>query len=242
MRPSKRSPDQLRQIKITRHYIKHAEGAVLVECGDTQVICTASIEEKIPPFLKGKNQGWLTAEYGMLPRSTGSRMKREAASGKQSGRTQEIQRLIGRSLRAIVDLNLLGERTIQIDCDVIQADGGTRTASITGAFVAVHDAVNSLLQKQLLLTSPIRDFIAAVSVGVYQGVPVLDLDYQEDSACDTDMNVVMTGSGGFVEIQGTAEGAPFTRAQMDAMMDLAQSGIRELIFAQKTVLGINSRA
>ena len=242
MRPSKRSPDQLRQIKITRHYIKHAEGAVLVECGDTQVICTASIEEKIPPFLKGKNQGWLTAEYGMLPRSTGSRMKREAASGKQSGRTQEIQRLIGRSLRAIVDLSLLGERTIQIDCDVIQADGGTRTASITGAFVAVHDAVNSLLQKQLLQTSPIRDFVAAVSVGVYQGVPVLDLDYQEDSACDTDMNVVMTGSGGFVEIQGTAEGAPFTRAQMDAMMDLAQSGIRELIFAQKTVLGINSRA
>ena len=242
MRPSKRSPDQLRQIKITRHYIKHAEGAVLVECGDTQVICTASIEEKVPPFLKGKNQGWLTAEYGMLPRSTGSRMKREAASGKQSGRTQEIQRLIGRSLRAIVDLSLLGERTIQIDCDVIQADGGTRTASITGAFVAVHDAVDSLLQKQLLPTSPIRDFVAAVSVGVYQGVPVLDLDYQEDSACDTDMNVVMTGSGGFVEIQGTAEGAPFTRVQMDAMMDLAQSGIRELIFAQKTVLGINSRA
>jgi len=242
MRPSERSPDQLRQIKITRHYTKHAEGAVLVECGDTQVICTASIEEKIPPFLKGKNQGWLTAEYGMLPRSTGSRMKREAASGKQSGRTQEIQRLIGRSLRAIVDLSLLGERTIQIDCDVIQADGGTRTASITGAFVAVHDAVNSLLQKQLLQTSPIRDFVAAVSVGVYQGVPVLDLDYQEDSACDTDMNVVMTGSGGVVEIQGTAEGAPFTRAQMDAMMDLAQSGIRELIFAQKTVLGINSRA
>ena len=242
MRPSERSPDQLRQIKITRHYTKHAEGAVLVECGDTQVICTASIEEKIPPFLKGKNQGWLTAEYGMLPRSTGSRMKREAASGKQSGRTQEIQRLIGRSLRAIVDLSLLGERTIQIDCDVIQADGGTRTASITGAFVAVHDAVNSLLQKQLLQTSPIRDFVAAVSVGVYQGVPVLDLDYQEDSACDTDMNVVMTGSGGVVEIQGTAEGAPFTRSQMDAMMDLAQSGIRELIFAQKTVLGINSRA
>ena len=238
MRPSKRSPDQLRQIKITRHYIKHAEGAVLVECGDTQVICTASIEEKIPPFLKGKNQGWLTAEYGMLPRSTGSRMKREAASGKQSGRTQEIQRLIGRSLRAIVDLSLLGERTIQIDCDVIQADGGTRTASITGAFVAVHDAVDSLLQKQLLQTSPIRDFVAAVSVGVYQGVPVLDLDYQEDSACDTDMNVVMTGGGGFVEIQGTAEGDPFTRAQMDAMMDLAQSGIRELIFAQKAVLGI----
>ena len=238
MRPSKRSPDQLRQIKITRHYIKHAEGAVLVECGDTQVICTASIEEKIPPFLKGKNQGWLTAEYGMLPRSTGSRMKREAASGKQSGRTQEIQRLIGRSLRAVVDLGLLGERTIQIDCDVIQADGGTRTASITGAFVALHDAVDSLLQKQLLQTSPIRDFVAAVSVGVYQGVPVLDLDYQEDSACDTDMNVVMTGGGGFVEIQGTAEGDPFTRAQMDAMMDLAQSGIRELIFAQKAVLGI----
>ena len=238
MRPSKRSPDQLRQIKITRHYIKHAEGAVLVECGDTQVICTASIEEKIPPFLKGKNQGWLTAEYGMLPRSTGSRMKREAASGKQSGRTQEIQRLIGRSLRAVVDLSLLGERTIQIDCDVIQADGGTRTASITGAFVALHDAVDSLLQKQLLQTSPIRDFVAAVSVGVYQGVPVLDLDYQEDSACDTDMNVVMTGGGGFVEIQGTAEGDPFTRAQMDAMMDLAQSGIRELIFAQKAVLGI----
>jgi ribonuclease PH len=236
MRPSQRAPDQLRDIEIIRRYTRHAEGSVLVKFGDTHVLCTASIDEKVPNFLKGKNQGWLTAEYGMLPRSTGSRMQREAAQGKQSGRTQEIQRLIGRSLRAVVDLSLLGERTIQIDCDVIQADGGTRTASITGAFVALHDAVGFLLDKQLIAASPIRDFVAAVSVGVFEGVPVLDLDYPEDSGCDTDMNVVMTGAGGFVEIQGTAEGAPFHRAEMDAMLDLAEHGIRQLIARQKATL------
>ena len=238
MRPSQRSPDELRTIEIIRHYTRHAEGSVLVKFGDTHVLCTASIDEKVPGFLRGKNQGWLTAEYGMLPRSTGTRMDREAARGKQSGRTQEIQRLIGRSLRAVVDLNALGERTIQIDCDVIQADGGTRTASITGAFVALHDAVGFLLGKQLLAASPIRDFVAAISVGVYQGVPVLDLDYLEDSACDTDMNVVMTGSGGFVEIQGTAEGAPFHREEMDAMLGLAEHGIQQLVARQKAALGL----
>jgi ribonuclease PH len=202
------------------------------------VLCTASIDEKVPPFLRGKNQGWVTAEYGMLPRSTGSRMDREAARGKQTGRTQEIQRLIGRSLRAIIDLEKLGERTIQIDCDVIQADGGTRTASITGAFVALHDAIGTLLEKQLIAESPLRDFVAAISVGVFDGMPVLDLDYIEDSSCDTDMNVVMTGSGGFVEIQGTAEGTPFLRAEMDAMLSLAQAGITELFAKQKTALGL----
>jgi ribonuclease PH len=238
MRPSQRQPDQLRDIVITRHYTKHAEGSVLVEFGDTKVICTASIEEKVPPFLRGKGQGWTTAEYGMLPRSTGSRMDREAARGKQSGRTQEIQRLIGRSMRAVVDLKALGERTIHLDCDVIQADGGTRTASISGAFVALHDAVARLLDKKLLTDSPIRDFVAAISVGVYQGVPVLDLDYQEDSGCDTDMNVVMTGSGGFVEIQGTAEGAPFSRAEMEALLDLAQGGIAQIVALQKAALGL----
>ncbi len=238
MRPSQRAPEQLRTVEIIRHYTRHAEGSVLVKFGDTHVLCTASIDEKVPGFLKGKGQGWLTAEYGMLPRSTGSRMDREAARGKQSGRTQEIQRLIGRSLRAVVDLNALGERTIQFDCDVIQADGGTRTASITGAFVALHDAIGTLLEKKLITVSPIRDFVAAVSVGVYQGVPVLDLDYPEDSECDTDMNVVMTGSGGFVEIQGTAEGHPFQRAEMDAMLDLAASGIRELVVKQKAALGV----
>ncbi|MBZ0105385.1 MAG: ribonuclease PH [Sulfuricella denitrificans] len=238
MRPSKRSADQLRAIIITRDYTKHAEGSVLIECGDTKVICTASIDEKVPPFLRGKGQGWVTAEYGMLPRSTGSRMDREAARGKQSGRTQEIQRLIGRSLRSVVDLKALGERTIQIDCDVIQADGGTRTASITGAFVALHDAISFLMKKQLLATSPLTDFVAAISVGVYQGVPVLDLDYAEDSACDTDMNVVMTGSGGFVEVQGTAEGAPFSRGEMEALLDLAQSGIGQLVTRQKAALGL----
>ncbi len=238
MRPSQRAPDQLRTIEIIRHYTRHAEGSVLVKFGDTHVLCTASIDEKVPGFLKGKGQGWLTAEYGMLPRSTGTRMDREDARGKQSGRTQEIQRLIGRSLRAVVDLGALGERTIQFDCDVIQADGGTRTASITGAFVALHDAVSVLLDKQLIAASPIRDFVAAISVGVYQGVPVLDLDYPEDSDCDTDMNVVMTGSGGFVEIQGTAEGAPFHRAEMDAMLGLAESGIRQLIAKQKAALGL----
>ncbi|HEY3326058.1 MAG TPA: ribonuclease PH [Novimethylophilus sp.] len=238
MRPSQRAPDQLRNIEIIRHYTRHAEGSVLIKFGDTHVLCTASIDEKVPGFLKGKNQGWLTAEYGMLPRATNTRTQREAASGKQSGRTQEIQRLIGRSLRAVVDLSLLGERTIQIDCDVLQADGGTRTAGITGAFVALHDAVAFLLQKQLIAVNPIRDFIAAVSVGVHQGVAVLDLDYPEDSACDTDMNVVMTGSGGFVEIQGTAEGEPFSRTQMEAMLNLAEHGIRQLVAQQKGALGL----
>ncbi len=236
MRPSSRAPNQLRPIRITRRYTKHAEGSVLIECGDTQVICTASVEEKVPPFLRGKGQGWVTAEYGMLPRSTGSRMSREAASGKQSGRTQEIQRLIGRSLRAVVDLTRLGERSIQIDCDVIQADGGTRTASITGAYVALHDAVSFLLREQLLAASPLRDQVAAISVGVYQGVPVLDLDYREDSDCDTDMNVVMTAGGGLVEVQGTAEGEPFSREQMDAMVDLAEHGIRQLFVLQNEAL------
>lgn len=238
MRPSQRQPDQLRNVAITRNYTKHAEGSVLVEFGDTKVICTASVEEKVPPFLRGKGQGWTTAEYGMLPRSTGSRMDREAAKGKQSGRTQEIQRLIGRSMRAVVDLKTLGERTIHLDCDVIQADGGTRTAGITGAFVALHDAVSHLLQKKLISVSPIRDFVAAISVGVYQGVPVLDLDYHEDSDCDTDMNIVMTGNGGFVEIQGTAEGAPFSRNEMEAMLNLAENGIAQLVAKQKAALGL----
>jgi len=236
MRPSHRAADQLRAIRITRQYTKHAEGSVLIECGDTQVICTASVEEKVPPHKKGSGEGWVTAEYGMLPRSTGSRMVREAAKGKQSGRTQEIQRLIGRSLRSVVDLAKLGERTIHLDCDVIQADGGTRTASITGAYVALHDAVSGLLQRGLILESPLRDAVAAISVGVYQGVPVLDLDYAEDSACDTDMNVVMTGSGRFVEVQGTAEGVPFSREEMAALLDLAQHGIRQLVGYQHAAL------
>lgn len=236
MRPSGRRPDELRPVRITRHYTKHAEGSVLVEFGETRVVCTASVEERVPAFLKGQGRGWLTAEYGMLPRSTGSRMDREASRGRQSGRTQEIQRLIGRALRAVVALDRLGERTIQIDCDVIQADGGTRTASITGAFVALHDAIAQLTAKQALRESPIQDHVAAVSVGVYDGVPLLDLDYAEDSACDTDMNVVMTGSGGLVEVQGTAEGEPFTRAQMDAMIELARQGIGELIAIQKGAL------
>lgn len=235
-RPSQRANDQLRAIEIIRHYTKHAEGSVLVKFGDTHVICTASVEEKVPGFLKGKGQGWVTAEYGMLPRSTGSRMDREAARGKQSGRTQEIQRLIGRSLRAVIDLEKLGERTIHFDCDVIQADGGTRTASITGAYVAMVDAVSTLLQKGLLTESPIKDSVAAISVGVYQGTPVLDLDYIEDSDCDTDMNVVMTGSGGFVEIQGTAEGEPFARETMHQMLDLAAKGITELAQLQAQAL------
>jgi ribonuclease PH len=232
-RPSQRANDQLRAIEIIRHYTKHAEGSILVKFGDTQVICTASVEEKVPGFLKGKGQGWVTAEYGMLPRSTGSRMDREAARGKQTGRTQEIQRLIGRSLRAIIDLEKLGERTIHFDCDVIQADGGTRTASITGAYVAMVDAVSTLLQKGLLTETPIKDSVAAISVGVYQGTPVLDLDYIEDSDCDTDMNVVMTGNGGFVEIQGTAEGEPFARETMNQMLDLAAKGISEIAVIQQ---------
>ena len=239
MRPSLRPPEQLREIRITRHYTKHAEGAVLIECGDTKVICTASVEERVPPHKKGSGEGWVTAEYGMLPRSTNERMSRESAKGKQSGRTQEIQRLIGRSLRAVVDLKKLGERTIQLDCDVIQADGGTRTASITGAFVALHDAVSGLLKAGKIPASPLKDFVAAISVGIYQGTPVLDLDYAEDSACDTDMNVVMLGSGHFVEVQGTAEGHAFSRKEMDALLELAQNGIARLIAMQRAVLDKN---
>jgi ribonuclease PH len=236
IRPSLRQPDALRSIEIIRHYTKHAEGSVLVKFGDTHVLCTASVEEKVPSFLKGKNQGWVTAEYGMLPRSTGSRMDREAAKGKQSGRTQEIQRLIGRSLRAVIDLKKLGERTIHFDCDVIQADGGTRTASITGAYVAMQDAITYLLENDLIKESPLTDSVAAISVGVYKGEPVLDLDYIEDSSCDTDMNVVMTGCGGFVEIQGTAEGEPFDRNTMNAMLDLAVLGIKQLTAKQNAAL------
>lgn len=235
-RPSQRSNNQLRNIEIIRHYTKHAEGSVLVKFGDTHVLCTASVEEKVPGFLKGKNQGWVTAEYGMLPRSTGNRMDREAAKGKQSGRTQEIQRLIGRSLRAIIDLEKLGERSIHLDCDVIQADGGTRTASITGAYVALHDAVSTLLKNGKITENPLRQGVAAISVGVYKGMPVLDLDYIEDSDCDTDMNVVMTADGGFVEIQGTAEGEPFKRDAMNSMLDLAASGIQELLAKQQYAL------
>ncbi len=235
-RPSQRTNYQLRNIEIIRHYTKHAEGSVLVKFGDTHVLCTASVEEKVPGFLKGKNQGWVTAEYGMLPRSTGSRMDREAAKGKQSGRTQEIQRLIGRSLRAIIDLEKLGERSIHLDCDVIQADGGTRTASITGAYVALHDAVSTLLKSGKISQNPLKQGVAAISVGVYKGTPVLDLDYIEDSDCDTDMNVVMTADGGFVEIQGTAEGEPFDRTAMNSMLDLAANGIQELLAKQQHAL------
>jgi ribonuclease PH len=237
-RPSGRAVDQLRDIRLTRQYTKHAEGSVLIECGDTKVICTASIEDKVPGFLKGKGQGWMTAEYGMLPRSTHTRMDREAARGKQSGRTQEIQRLIGRSLRAAFDLNAFGERTLQIDCDVLQADGGTRTASITGAMVAAYDAFNQLVTRGAIGAVPVKSFVAAISVGVYQGLPVLDLDYIEDSGCDTDMNVVMTDAGHFIEVQGTAEGAAFDRAGMNRLLDLAQGGIADLIKMQKQALGI----
>jgi ribonuclease PH len=235
-RPSQRANNQLRAVEIIRHYTKHAEGSVLIKFGDTHVLCTASVEEKVPPFLKGKGQGWVTAEYGMLPRSTGSRMDREAAKGKQNGRTQEIQRLIGRSLRAIIDLEKLGERSIQIDCDVIQADGGTRTASITGAYVALHDAVSTLLKSGKITKNPLKQAVAAISVGVYKGAPVLDLDYIEDSDCDTDMNVVMTADGGFVEIQGTAEGEPFAREAMNDMLDLAASGVADLLKKQQAAL------
>ena len=236
-RPSGRKPDELRAIRITRNFTCHAEGSVLIESGNTKVLCTASVLEKQPPHLRGTTQGWVTAEYGMLPRSTHTRSDREAARGKQSGRTQEIQRLIGRSLRAVVDLNALGPRSIHLDCDVLQADGGTRTASITGAFVALHEAVSGLLAQKLLEVSPLRDHVAAISVGIHAGTPLLDLDYAEDSTCDTDMNVVMTGSGGRIEIQGTAEGAPFSRAEMDALIELAQSGIRDLIAKQRAALG-----
>ncbi len=236
MRPSQRPLAQLRNVSITRHFTRHAEGSVLIEMGDTQVLCTASIEESLPSFLRGKGQGWVTAEYGMLPRATHTRSAREAAKGKQSGRTQEIQRLIGRSLRAVTDLKALGERQITLDCDVLQADGGTRCASITGAWLALHDACAQLVAKGKLSANPIRDHVAAISVGIYQGRPVLDLDYLEDSNCDTDMNVVMTGRGGLVEIQGTAEGEAFTRAQMNQLLDLADAGIHELIARQKAAL------
>ena len=233
-----RASDALRAVRITRQYTRYAEGSVLVEFGHTRVLCTASVEERVPAFLKGKGQGWLTAEYGMLPRATHTRSDREAARGKQSGRTQEIQRLIGRSMRSVFDLDALGERTVTLDCDVLQADGGTRTASITGAFVAAHDAVSSLVARGVIATSPMRDFVAAVSVGLKDGVALLDLDYAEDSTCDTDMNVVMTGSGGIVEIQGTAEGEPFSREQLDALIDLGRHGIALLIAAQRRALGV----
>lgn len=235
-RPSGRAPAQLRDIGIVRNFTCHAEGSVLVSFGDTRVICTASVEQGVPRFMRGQGRGWVTAEYGMLPRSTGTRMAREASRGKQGGRTVEIQRLIGRSLRAAVDLAKLGENTITIDCDVIQADGGTRTAAITGACVALVDAINFLQRKKLLTQDPLLQMVASVSVGVYQGVPVLDLDYPEDSSADTDMNVIMGESGGFIEVQGTAEGAPFDRAELDAMLDLAAEGIGQLVARQKEAL------
>ena len=235
-RPSQRSPENLREIKITRGFTKHAEGSVLIQFGDTHVLCTASVLEKVPPHQKGSGEGWVTAEYGMLPRATHTRSDREAAKGKQSGRTQEIQRLIGRSMRSVFDLKLLGERTIHLDCDVLQADGGTRTAAITGAFVAARDAVNQLLAKKVISQDPMKDHVAAISVGIYQGTPVLDLDYAEDSACDTDMNVVMTGQGGMIEVQGTAEGAAFSRKELDTLLSLAEKGIQELVTLQKKAL------
>jgi ribonuclease PH len=234
MRPSHRAADELRPIRITRAYVRHAEGSALVEFGNTRVLCTASVEDKVPAFLKGHARGWITAEYGMLPRATHSRSAREAAKGKQSGRSQEIQRLIGRGLRAAVDLEALGERQIILDCDVLQADGGTRTASITGACVALKDALDGLLASGKLSASPLREFVAAVSVGIYRGEPVLDLDYAEDSVCDTDMNVVMSASGGIIEVQGTAEGTPFSRSQLDAMLELASAGIEQLVHHQRT--------
>lgn len=236
MRPSQRLPSQLRNVRITRNFTRYAEGSVLIEMGYTQVLCTASVEESLPGFLRGKGQGWVTAEYGMLPRSTHTRTSREATKGKQSGRTQEIQRLIGRSLRAVTDLKSLGERQITLDCDVLQADGGTRCASITGAWVALHAACARLVSQGRLPDNPIRDHVAAVSVGIYKGVPVLDLDYPEDSDCDTDMNVVMTGNKGIVEIQGTAEGEPFTRTQMGQLIDLSEAGIDELVARQKAAV------
>lgn len=235
-RPSQRKASELRPVTITRSFTKHAEGSVLIEFGDTKVLCTASILEKVPPHQKGSGEGWVTAEYGMLPRSTHTRSDREAARGKQSGRTQEIQRLIGRAMRSVFDLKVLGERTIHLDCDVLQADGGTRTAAITGAYVAARDAVNLLLKNKVISSDPILDSVAAISVGIYQGVPVLDLDYAEDSACDTDMNVVMTGKGGIIEVQGTAEGAPFSRTELEALLDLAQAGIEELSALQRKAL------
>ena len=238
VRTEGRAAAELRPVTLERHHTRHAEGSVLVSVGHTRVLCTASVEEKVPPHKRGSGQGWVTAEYGMLPRSTHTRSDREAARGKQSGRTQEIQRLIGRSMRTVFDLTALGERTIHLDCDVLQADGGTRTAAITGAFVAAHDAVTWLMAQGRIQASPIRDFVAAVSVGIVEGTPLLDLEYTEDSACDTDMNVVMTGSGGFVEVQGTAEGAPFSRAELDALLALASQGIATLVQAQKQALGV----
>jgi len=236
MRPSGRAPDELRQIKITRRYTKHAEGSVLIEFGDTKVLCNVSAEEKVPFFLKGKGQGWVTAEYGMLPRSTGERMHREAARGKQGGRTMEIQRLIGRALRSAIDLKLLGERSLTVDCDVIQADGGTRTASITGGYVALVDAINHLRERGLLTKNPVTHMVASVSTGIYQGTPILDLDYAEDSNAETDMNFVMNDANGFIEIQGTAEGKTFDLAEMQAMTELAQKGIKQLIEQQRRTL------
>ena len=236
MRPSNRQADEMRAIRITRNYTKHAEGSVLIEFGDTKVICTASVEEKVPGFLRGKGQGWVTAEYGMLPRSTGSRMRREASGGKQGGRTMEIQRLIGRALRAGIDLNVLGENTISLDCDVIQADGGTRTASITGAWVALYDAIQYLLEKKIIDKNPLHHQIASVSVGIFNGTPVLDLDYAEDSNAETDMNVVMNSDNGFIEVQGTAEGHPYSKDELNSMLALAEKGITELFAAQKTAI------
>lgn len=237
-RADQRAANALRPINITRQFTMHAEGSVLIEFGHTRVLCTASVEEKVPPHQRGSGKGWVTAEYGMLPRATHKRSDREAAKGKQSGRTQEIQRLIGRSMRAVFDLTVLGERSILLDCDVLQADGGTRTAAITGAWVAAHDAVAGLLARGVLTCSPIRDHVAAVSVGMVQGTPMLDLDYVEDSGCDTDMNVVMTGAGHFVEVQGTAEGEAFNRSEMNALLDLAQSGIAQLVQHQRGALRI----
>ncbi len=236
VRHDARAADALRPVRITRHYTMHAEGSVLIEFGNTKVLCTASVEEKVPPHKRGSGEGWVTAEYGMLPRATHSRSDREAARGKQTGRTQEIQRLIGRSLRAVFDLKKLGERTIQLDCDVIQADGGTRTAAITGAFVAAQDAVNGLLAAGKITETPITASVAAISVGIVEGTPLLDLEYTEDSACDTDMNVVMTGAGHFVEVQGTAEGVAFTRAEMDQLLTLAEKGVGELMLLQQQAL------
>jgi ribonuclease PH len=238
MRPSGRKPEELRAVRLTRGFTRHAEGSVLVEFGDTRVLCTASVEARVPPFLRGQGRGWVTAEYGMLPRATHTRGDREAARGKQSGRTQEIQRLIGRALRSVVDLGALGENTIQIDCDVLQADGGTRTAAITGSFVALHDALGWMLGKGMIAALPVRDFVAAVSVGLVEGRPVLDLDYAEDSTCQTDMNVVMTGAGRFVEVQGTAEGEPFLQSELDRLLELAARGVAELVAHQRRSLGL----
>ena len=236
MRPSKRDPDEMRSIQITRNFTKHAEGSVLVEFGDTKVVCTASVEDRVPGFLRGKGQGWVTAEYGMLPRSTGSRMGREAARGKQGGRTMEIQRLIGRSLRAGINMEALGENTISLDCDVLQADGGTRTASISGAWVALHDAIQYMLKENMITTDPLHHQIASVSVGIYEGTPILDLDYAEDSNAETDMNVVMNSNDSFIEIQGTAEGHAFNQQELNAMLDLAKKGISDILQAQRIAI------